>query len=92
MPLYFVFFHGIIFFHPNHFLLMVMSDGVPKEGLRISDVLVRVAILQLIGEKVCCKLVMAEFYARTLFFCTLQQMAEIFIAIDVFHSFFIYKL
>ncbi|CAN6459733.1 unnamed protein product [Victoria cruziana] len=28
------------------------SDGVPKEGLRISDVLVRVAILQLIGEKV----------------------------------------
>ncbi|XP_031482496.1 CHD3-type chromatin-remodeling factor PICKLE [Nymphaea colorata] len=28
------------------------SDGVPKEGLRISDVLVRVAILQLIGDKV----------------------------------------
>ncbi|XP_077222222.1 chromatin remodeling factor CHD3 (PICKLE) isoform X2 [Tasmannia lanceolata] len=28
------------------------SDGVPKEGLRIQDVLVRIAILQLIGDKV----------------------------------------
>ncbi|KAL5785967.1 hypothetical protein ACOSQ2_008359 [Xanthoceras sorbifolium] len=28
------------------------SDGVPKEGLRIEDVLVRIALLMLIGEKV----------------------------------------
>lgn len=28
-------------------------DGVPKEGLRIPDVLVRIAVLHLIREKVC---------------------------------------
>lgn len=30
-----------------------MTDGVPKEGARIEDILVRIAHIQLIEEKVC---------------------------------------
>lgn len=34
--------------------LMFHLDGVPKEGLRIQDVLIRIAVLLLIRDKVSC--------------------------------------
>lgn len=33
-------------------LIILVIDGVPKEGLRIQDVLVRIAVLLLVRDKV----------------------------------------
>jgi hypothetical protein len=33
-------------------LMILVIDGVPKEGLRIQDVLVRIAVLLLVRDKV----------------------------------------
>lgn len=35
-------------------LATLIADGVPKEGLRIQDVLVRIGVLMLVSEKVNC--------------------------------------
>lgn len=42
-----------IFYDPALILLLILAvDGVPKEGLRIQDVLVRIAVLMLVRDKV----------------------------------------
>lgn len=47
--------------------MFLAADGVPKEGLRIEDVLVRIAVLNLIQDKVSSVCLMKEFYLTSYF-------------------------
>lgn len=47
--------------------MFLAADCVPKEGLRIEDVLVRIAVLNLIQDKVSSVCLMKEFYLTSYF-------------------------